>query len=86
MDVYAVSVDPPEASRALRDHLGLPLTFLSDVEGTLLDALGIRHRDAKGQGKDIAYPTSVLVDAQGVVRWVFASDTYNGLWALRPVF
>ncbi len=52
------------------------MTFLADTEGTLLDELGIVERDAPGRG-DIAYPTSILVDEGGVVRWIYASDTYR---------
>lgn len=74
--LFAVSVDPPETSRRLRERLGSRFTFLSDSEGVLLDALGIRHRNAR-EGQDIAFPTAVLVDAEGTVRWTFQSDTYR---------
>lgn len=77
MDLYAVSVDPPESSRALRERLGLSMTFLADTEGVLLDELGILHRNAPGGRGDIAYPTSILVDEHGLVRWIYTSDTYR---------
>jgi peroxiredoxin len=73
----AVSVDPPEVSRRLKQRLKSRFTFLSDPDGVLLDALGIRHRDALGEGRDIAYPAAVLVDERGIVRWTFQSDTYR---------
>ena len=72
-----MSVDPPDVSRALKERLKSRFTFLSDPRGTLLDALGIRHRDGTGEGKDIAFPTAILVDGQGVVRWTYQSDTYR---------
>ncbi len=72
-----MSVDPPEVSKRLRNRLKSRFTFLSDPEGVLLDALGIRHREARDDGGDIAYPTAVLVDAAGIVRWTFQSDTYR---------
>ena len=72
-----MSVDPPEVSKRLRKRLNSRFTFLSDPEGVLLDALGIRHREAREDGGDIAYPTAVLVDAAGIVRWTFQSDTYR---------
>jgi peroxiredoxin len=71
-----VSVDPPEASRRLKERLKSRFTFLSDPEGALLDAIGIRHRGGRNDGGDIAYPTAMLVDGGGVVRWIFQSDTY----------
>ena len=76
VSLFAVSVDPPETSRRLRERLQSRFTFLSDSEGALLDALGIRHVDAL-EGRDVAIPTAILVDAEGVVRWTFQSDTYR---------
>jgi peroxiredoxin len=75
--LFAVSVDPPTASRRLQDRLKSRFTFLADQEGLLLDKLGIRHRGGRNDGVDIAYPTAVLVDADGVVRWIFRSHTYR---------
>ena len=43
----------------------------------MLDALGIRHHDALGEGRDIAFPTALLVDDEGIIRWTFQSDTYR---------
>ena len=72
-----MSVDPPAASRRLKERLKSRFTFLADPEGVLLDALGIRHRGGRNDGVDIAYPTAVLVDADGVVRWTFQSDSFR---------
>ncbi len=72
-----MSVDPPSSSRRLKERLESQFTFLSDPEGVLLDGLGIRHRGGRNDGVDIAYPTAMLVDADGIVRWVFQSDAYQ---------
>ena len=77
MDLYAVSVDPPEVSRRLRDRLEVQFTFLADTESALLDALGIRHHGGSGDGNDIALPTAVLVDGDGIIRWIYQSDTLS---------
>ncbi len=69
-----MSVDPPAVSPRLKERLKSRFTFLADQEGALLDGLGIRHRGGRNDGADIAYPTAVLVDADGVVRWIFHSD------------
>ena len=81
-----MSVDPPAASRRIRDRLNSRLTFLADQEGVLLDQLGIRHRGGRNDGVDIAYPTAVLVDADGVVRWIFQSDTYRERARAEEIF
>ena len=77
VELFAVSVDPPATSKRLREHLKLRFTFLSDPEGKLLDELGIRHGGGRADGADIAYPTSLLVDRDGSVRWLYHSDTYR---------
>ncbi len=71
-----MSVDPPSTSKGLKERLASSFTFLSDTEAVLLDKLNIVHRDAPGTG-DIAFPTAILVDAKGVVRWAYETDTYR---------
>lgn len=61
----------------MKRRLHADFTFLSDERGVLLDALAIRHRGGRGDGADIAFPTTILVDANGIVRWTFQSDTYR---------
>jgi peroxiredoxin len=81
-----VSVDPPAASRRLKERLKSRFTFLSDPGGVLLDGIGIRHRGGRNDGADIAYPTAVLVDAGGVVRWIFQSETYRERARAEEIF
>ena len=76
--VFAVSVDPPDASAALRQRLQCDFTFLSDADGKVLDLLNIRHRGGRQMDHgDIAYPSQVLVDTDGIVRWTYQSDYYR---------
>jgi peroxiredoxin len=81
-----VSVDPPAKSRRLKERLKSRFTFLADQEGKLLDAFGIRHRGGRNDGLDIAYPTAVLVDADGVVRWIFVSGSYRERARAEEIF
>jgi peroxiredoxin len=77
VSLFAVSVDRPEVSAGLKARLESDFTFLADEGGQLLDALNIRHREGRNDGKDIAFPTAILVDANGIVRWTFQSATYR---------
>src|ERR1051326_9640761 len=43
VEIVAVSVDPPAITEKLRKKLDLPIRFLCDVNGTLMDPLHIRH-------------------------------------------
>ncbi len=69
-------MDPPETSKGLKERLKRNFTFLSETAGVLLDELNIRHRGAPGVG-DIAFPTALLVDSNGIVRWTYETDTYR---------
>ena len=81
-----MSVDPPATSRRLRDRLKSRFRFLADPHGKLLDELGIRHEAGRNDGRDIAYPTAVLVDAGGIVRWIFQSGTYHERARAEEIF
>jgi len=74
--LFAVSVDSPATSEALRQRLHSDFTFLSDPDGKVLDLLHIRDRGGHF-GRDIAYPTQVLVDKNGIVRWTYESENYR---------
>jgi peroxiredoxin len=76
VDLYAVSVDPPETSKALKARLDSNFTFLCDTDLKLLDTLNIRHSDPDS-GREIAFPTSILVDSKGIVRWTYETETYR---------
>jgi len=86
VDLFAVSVDRPEASRRLKQRLESRFTFLADEQGVLLDGLGIRHRAGRNDGVDISYPTAVLVDEGGIVRWIFVSETYRDRATEEDIF
>jgi peroxiredoxin len=50
------------------------LVVVADHERKLINALDVLHKKAAPDGGDAATPTTVLVDRQGVVRWVFRPD------------
>lgn len=77
MKLYAISVDEPDVSRRLRQRLGADFTFLSDPDGKVLDLFRIRNHQLNPRNRDIAIPTSILVDRHGIVRWAYQSDDYR---------
>lgn len=84
-----MSIDPPDISEPMRKRLDLPMRIVSDVEGTLMDPLNIRHDGGLPPGivageissrvssRDVFLATSYLTDEQGVIRWIFRPDTYR---------
>ena len=84
VDVVAISVDPPEVSAGLRERLGSTIEFVSDPDGTLMDALGVRDAGGRPAGAaagrpsgDVFLPTTFLLDERRRVRWVYRPDTYR---------
>jgi peroxiredoxin len=66
--VLAVVVDPVATNAELARTAGLEFPILSDPELRVIDAYGLRHVAAH-DGRDIALSATVLIDADGVVRW-----------------
>ena len=77
VEIYAVSTAPPEVNRALREQLGAGYTFLSDPDRSVLDQLNIDHQTPNPTGKDIPIPTQILVDQEGIIRWIYQPSNYR---------
>ena len=73
----------------MRKRLDLPMRIVSDVDGTLMDPLNIRHDGGLPPGlvtgeiskrvssRDVFLATNYLTDERGVIRWIFRPDTYR---------
>jgi peroxiredoxin len=72
----AISVDPPEVSRDLRQRVGYTYTFLSDPRAEVVRRYDLVHQGAGEDGRDIARPAEFLVDSSGTVRWVNLTENY----------
>lgn len=78
--IYGVVVDPVATNAELARDAGLGFPILSDPELTTIDAYGLRHV-AGHDGSDIALSASVLIDADGVVRWTHVTPNFR----VRPL-
>ncbi len=72
----AISVDPPEATRAHLAKTGWTYTFLSDPKAEVLRRYDLLHPDG-GTGTDVARPAELLIDPTGTIRWVDLTDDYR---------
>jgi peroxiredoxin len=66
MGLSALSVDPPERSRALAEQLHLPFPLLCDPARQVVEAYGLFNREEKG---GIAYPATFVLDRDRTVRF-----------------
>lgn len=55
------------------------MQFLSDSNRTVLDLYNIRHDGALTTHgfESLAIPTDILVDREGIVRWIWQSPNYR---------
>jgi peroxiredoxin len=81
VQIVTVSTDTPRELRAGRRKHGLQAIMLSDRELAVTDRFGLRnqgfHSGMPGGAKALPVPTSILVDAGGIVRWVDQSENYQ---------
>ncbi len=62
-------VDDTQTNAALAARLGVSFPVLSDPALKTIRAYGVED-----VGKDIALPATVIVNADGTVRWVYVGD------------
>ena len=81
VQLVTVCTDTPGKIRAGMHKHGTQAIMLSDADASVIDQLGIRnqgfHSGLPGGAKVLPIPTTVLVDAGGIVRWIDQSETYQ---------
>ncbi len=78
-DFWAIANDDPEKLRAYRDEEGFEFPFLLDPDAEIIKAWRL-FNDADSRGRLIPHPTVVILDAGGVVRYLYVETNYR----LRP--
>ena len=74
--VVAVSVDGLDDSKKTKQDVP-HLVVMADTDNKLVDAVQVLHSGAGEHGEDVAAPTTILVDKQGVVRALFRSTNVS---------
>jgi peroxiredoxin len=75
VQILVVSPDPNERSQELAERLRARYRFLADRDLAVTRRYGLVHSRGGHQGQDVPRPTTVVVDRQGVVRWLSLSDS-----------
>jgi peroxiredoxin len=75
--IVAISVDPPEVTRAHSEKQGYTFTFLSDPKAEVIRRYDLLHAGGGIGGADIARPAEFLLDPSATVRWVNLSESYK---------
>ena len=78
VEVLPISADRPEESEKVRRKLGSGFRFLCDVDVRAAEIVGLLHlKGHPSEKRDIATPGVILVDVNGIVRWVFKPRNYR---------
>jgi peroxiredoxin len=73
--LLAISVDPPETSKRLRQDRGYTFTFLSDPKAEVIRRYDVLHPGGGPGEAEIARPAEFVIDPGGVVRWVNLTES-----------
>jgi peroxiredoxin len=78
--IVTLCTDKPEAIKAGHRRHRLQGVMLSDRDLTVTDQFGIRNQGFHSGPPGLVgmpVPTSILADAEGVVRWIDQSENYQ---------
>ena len=77
--LVAISADTPEQIRAGRAKHGVRATLLADPELAVTTQYGLLNRTGLTPSglRRLPIPTTILVDAAGVVRWIDQATDYQ---------
>jgi len=74
VQILAISPDSNERSQALAERLRARYRFLTDRDLTVTRRYGLVHAGGGNKGQDVPRPTTVVIDRQGIVRWLSLAD------------
>src|SRR5262245_24650611 len=82
--VVSVSVDDLDDSKKTQQDFPR-LTVVADYAHKLVDTVAVLHPGAGEHGEDVAVPTTILVDKQGVVRALFRPTSVGSRLSAKEV-
>jgi peroxiredoxin len=77
VEILAVSPDPNERSHEMAQRLRLAYRFVADPDLALTRRYGLVHVHGGQHGEDVPTPTTVVLDRDGIVRWLWISDNFQ---------
>lgn len=83
--LLAISPEPIATSAMLSRELSLGFPLLSDVEGAVIDAYGIRNRFASARSL-LPHPSVFLIDRDRRVRFRSIDRNYKVRTSIRTIF
>lgn len=78
VQILAISVDPADKGRVVRDRLKASFPILSDAHRTVMALYGTRSPEYRNRlGIGVNTPTLVLIDREGIIRWIHQATNFR---------
>ena len=77
VQILAISPDPNERSQELAERLKARYRFLSDRDLAITKRYGLFHAGGGPKGQDVPAPATIVLDRDGLVRWLTVADNYQ---------
>jgi len=77
VEIVAVSPDPNEQSHKMAEGLHLGYRFLADRDLAVSRRYGLVHPRGGPNGEDVPRPATLVLDRDGVVRWLSVSRNFQ---------
>ena len=72
--LWTIANDDAGKLRELRDDEGLEMPFLLDTDAVIIKQYGVYNEESD---RAIPHPTALVIDKQGVVRFVRVDENYR---------
>lgn len=77
VEIVAVSPDPNERSQEMAHNLKLAYHFVADRDLAVTRRYGLVHPRGGPNGEDVPAPATIVLDRDGVVRWLSVSRNFQ---------
>jgi len=77
VQILAISPDTNERSQELAERLKARYRFLADRDLTVTQRYGLLHARGGDKGQDVPAPATIVLDREGIVRWLTVADNYQ---------
>jgi len=77
VEIVAVSPDPNARSHEMAQRLRLGYRFVADPDLAVTRRYGLVHARGGQHGEDVPIPTTIVLDRDGAVRWLWISDNFQ---------
>ena len=77
VEIIGVSPDPSEQSQKMAENLRLGYRFVADRDLAVSQRYGLIHARGGAEGQDVPRPATIVLDRDGVVRWMSISNNFQ---------